>query len=863
MKNILYPLLFLLMVLPIGISAQISQGGFPASNRYQLSAEVPVQEMPSINVNRLLEEDEEDLKSNLPLRFAFGHQVRFNLENSGVWENLPNGDRVWRLGIHCPDALNINFLYSDFYLPKGAKLYVYNEDKSQVLGAFTAANNKESRRFATALIHDDVAYLEYIEPGHVRGKGTIELAQVGHGYRDMDGRTAESRAGACQVNINCSPEGDNWQDEKKGVARIVMDGLFLCSGSLINNTANDCKPYFLTANHCIMGGIPQDAILNPDVSGYIFYWNYEFIGCAEAGPLPEQTTNGGTILANTGIAQEIMHTLIGSDFALIELDENPRNVYDVYFNGFDATGDQGNTGVGIHHPAGDDKKISTHSKVPDDNGYYWDLFWDPTPNGYSVTEGGSSGSPLFRENSRILGQLFGGGSVNCDDPANDLAKYGKLSYSWTNEDVLDSFDPRRRLDVWLDPIGGGSIRTMEGAYDPCEVPKVYFKSESTLAPEEDANITDGCIAYSDYIFALGITPFPSNPVEVTLNAIGSAEEGENMDYEFFPSKVTFNNITNEQTVTIRVYNDDNVEADLENVVFDYTINGQSAASLVPVDRHTLVIVDDDEGPSGQHVQSVRNNDNPTTAYLGPQNTVFFFDLANDGVMMKIENLSNHDFGCTEVAVDNAGATANNSYDTGSASSKTFTVRPDFASANAQVRVTLYYTNSEVIGYEWFNNQGDNRNDLEVIRFEGTASPANEMSAMSSSTNRGSYGMNHTFAATFSGLSNLSGFTVGNLETTLQNLNMQLSNTTIADYQLMVSPNPVRNILNLQFESDAESRGSIRVVDGFGKVIFEQQQALLEGTNRFEITVDEYTPGVYFIQVVTENGTLGVKKFIKS
>ena len=57
----------------------------------------------------------------------------------------------------------------------------------------------------------------------------------------------------CEVNVNCTPVGDPWQEEKRGVARIyIVDGAGAgwCSGTLINNTAQDCTPYFLTALHC-------------------------------------------------------------------------------------------------------------------------------------------------------------------------------------------------------------------------------------------------------------------------------------------------------------------------------------------------------------------------------------------------------------------------------------------------------------------------------------------------------------------------------------------------------------------------------------------------------------------------------------
>lgn len=854
-----------LLTLPFITSAQLSVRATPPSFEYQFAQKPAVEVMPNIDIAKLMAEDEEDLKFNNPLRFAFGHAVNFNLKNAGTWEALPNGDRVWRLQIQCPDALSINFLYSDFYLPEGGQLFIYNKDRSQVLGAFTSKNNKETRRFATALIEDEIATLEYFEPASVKGQSSIEIAQVGHGYRPMGGREdTGSDAGPCQVNVNCSPEGDDWQDEKKGVAKIIMDGLYLCSGSLINNTANDCKPYFLTANHCIMGGVMQDAIINPDVSGYVFYWNYEYAGCSASGSLPNQTTNGGTVVANTGPANTGSHLIVGSDFALIQLDESPYGPYNVYFNGFDASGDQGNTGVGIHHPAGDDKKIATHQKTPLDDGYYWEFFWDPTPNGHSVTEGGSSGSPLFRETSRIIGQLYGGSSVNCDDPANDLALYGKMDYSWTNDDHPQSNDTRRRLNDWLDPIGGGTIKVLDGSYNPCQTPKVYFATTETNVNEGASNVSNGCYPYRDYTVTMGITPYPAAPVTATLSAMGSALEGNDQDYTFFPSSVTFNNVTNQKTFTVRVYNDEYVES-AEDTKFTFSLSG-NAAPLSSNFDHMVNISSDDAAPSSQHVQSVSNDDNPTTHYLGPNGSVYFHDVASGGVMMKIENLSSHDFGCTDVEIDNASASANNNWTTGSTSTKTFRITPEFDNPNATVRVTLYYTNSEVVGYEWFNNEGSDRHDLNVLRFADEAIPANEGSGVAGITTMGSYGNDFTFAADFQGFGGISGgFTVGNLSLNFGgNSQNAFGQNGIQNqvFGLQLSPNPVSDQLNVRFQMENEIDGAIRVVDGFGKVIYQNESQFTKGMNETRLDVSTFGQGIYFIQILGEGGVLEVKRFLK-
>jgi len=93
-----------------------------------------------------------------------------------------------------------------------------------------------------------------------------------------------------------------------------------------------------------------------------------------------------------------------------------------------------------------------HGAIP----RWLEVFWDPTTNGHGVTEGGSSGSPLFDSSHRILGQVRGSnsctGNVDCFNAAADETVYGAITWSWTNSGVTDS---RRRLRDWLDPCGSG------------------------------------------------------------------------------------------------------------------------------------------------------------------------------------------------------------------------------------------------------------------------------------------------------------------------------------------------------------------------------------------------------------------------
>ena len=76
----------------------------------------------------------------------------------------------------------------------------------------------------------------------------------------------------------------------------------------------------------------------------------------------------------------------------------------------------------------------------------------------TTTEGGSSGSGLWDENHRIVGQLHGGQAA-CGNSINDY--YGKFSMSW---DGNGSTSSASRLSDWLDPQNTG-VSTLDG-WDP-------------------------------------------------------------------------------------------------------------------------------------------------------------------------------------------------------------------------------------------------------------------------------------------------------------------------------------------------------------------------------------------------------------
>lgn len=315
------------------LRAQISTNELPYSfmeeNKYLIQQNKNAIEVYNIllpkTVQELEKEDIEFDSDGVPPRFGYPIPVQYTMENSGTWRILENGDKLWQMTIYSPGALSINLLYNKFWLPEGSRLYIYSDDLKYHMGAFTSANNKGDsiniKGFATGLTYGDKITLEYYQPSSINQSAVISIGYVVHGYRYIDIPNISSKSfggsGNCQVNVNCS-EGNNWQQEKKAVALILVDGYRYCTGSLINTTANDGRPLFLTADHCLGGWandpLKYDAITNSDLTHFSFYWNYESPSCDRGGSEPMiLSTSGATVIANNSF----------SDFALLHLTEDP------------------------------------------------------------------------------------------------------------------------------------------------------------------------------------------------------------------------------------------------------------------------------------------------------------------------------------------------------------------------------------------------------------------------------------------------------------------------------------------------------------------------------------------------------------
>ncbi len=454
--------------------AQINIGGLPLSFKQQNFVK-SISEIPKIYLQKqnnkiLLKEAEINNAKDKPWQFGKNINVDIDLKKYALIDDFSDG-KLYRLMIISEDALTINLKFSKFKIPDKANLYIYNSEKTDILGGFTSANMQKSGTFATSLIEGDKIILEYFEPNEAEFSGELIIGRITHGFRGVGGYgKGFGNSGDCNMNVACD-NGIPWQNEVRSVCMLVSGGSGFCSASLINNTKEDGTPYILTANHCY-----------EDPSDLVFMFNWQSSTCDNPTSSPSHDDLSGAVLRARDYE---------SDFCLFEMNDVPPYTYNVYYSGWNNQDVPSASSVCIHHPSADIKKISfdDDASVSDyylgnssDDVSHWKVIWDRN----TTTEGGSSGSPLFNQNHKIIGQLHGGyaSCSNLDEPD----WFGKFSYSWATGET-----PETRLKDWLDPVNLG-VTEFEG-YDPnvpladndaqilkINAPEVYYFGKNCFIP---------------------------------------------------------------------------------------------------------------------------------------------------------------------------------------------------------------------------------------------------------------------------------------------------------------------------------------------------------------------------------------------
>lgn len=527
----------------LAASAQISYGGrpLPLQTGAHARAVAPATdffvEMPHFNVQEALLRSEEEKARFKSLEFAHKFHVFLRPDNSGITFSH-NEMNVWRVGIRSRGAYSLNILFSKFHLPQSAKVFVYNADQSEILGSYTHQNNTDLNLLPVQPIGGEELIVEYQEPVNAAFRGEIEIGEVNHDFRGIF-RAAEPRdpVQSCHPNLVCYPED---LEVGRGVLALIINGTTYCTGSLVNNTAQDGTPYLLTATHCINRDYDASFLANRryDVMAgtIVAFFHYKSPVCDTEirGPLQMTLASADSVLISER-----------HDISLLKFKQTPPKEYQPIYLGWNVSSSPTGTFHGIHHPNGGISKVAieeeqivigsfTNSKYNMEPNAHWAVKgWD-----VGSTEGGSSGSPLLDGNKRILGTLTGGES-ECSSPKGPDV-YASLARFWNVAGSLGNPNP---LSSYLAPQN--AQLTQMGSYNPYENAPMT-KSHNFNTDETATQTFFNSVAQFATNNTFGYTEFAEE-----FNAAGNAQ----LKGVFVSSPLT-NNILN-MNVQIRIYAGEN------------------------------------------------------------------------------------------------------------------------------------------------------------------------------------------------------------------------------------------------------------------------------------------------------------------
>lgn len=333
----------------------------------------------------------------------------------GQWSRPRGGKPVFRAALRAPGAVGLRLHFKNF--AASGRLWLYGSDDGYFAGPYSGAGPHADGDFWSELIEGESLILEY--ESDRAAELPFEVDVISHLFTEIVPKETQPMKGAlsCNKDVTCYPE---WTERSRSVGRYLFEtngGGALCSGALVNTRNSSGMPYFLTADHCVSNATEARSVQ--------VFWGYTAISCGGAPKNLRQlpTTLGANYMAGGSLDQ--------GDFTLLRLTGTLPNT--VTFSGWDPNEHPNGGGVtGIHHPGGDYQRISfgargdaipTRSR-PEDK--FYTIYWRA-----GVTEGGSSGSPIFNGNGAIVGMLSGGpklpaGKTECDlNPAYDF--YGRFA----------------------------------------------------------------------------------------------------------------------------------------------------------------------------------------------------------------------------------------------------------------------------------------------------------------------------------------------------------------------------------------------------------------------------------------------------
>ncbi len=358
-----------------------------------------------------------------------GHKL--NTSSPGQAIIRADGSFVWTTSVRSSGASALRLRFTGFDLPKGAALYLDTDD-GQAHGPYRGKGPHDSGEFWSHAVFGDTARVQLqVDAKAVALKlgqrpARFEIGKISHlGDSFQLPALLHQNKADCNANIDCvrNAECYDWDElsaARRGVAYLSYEeedeggASYGCTGGLLNDKdSSGYTPWLLTANHCISSETEADS-----VEAYFQYQS----NCGSC--------NGSYV--DSVLGADLWATGSATDFTLLELSELPSSWTLMGWTNATILDNDDELLYRISHPKGSPQSVSTHEVVGQSS---TTGNWIKTKNILGTTEGQSSGSPIFRDNRKVVGQLFGVSYPDRDaldlcDPSTFTTKDGALSTYW-------------------------------------------------------------------------------------------------------------------------------------------------------------------------------------------------------------------------------------------------------------------------------------------------------------------------------------------------------------------------------------------------------------------------------------------------
>ncbi len=473
----------------------------PASFRLGVSTPAPIQ----LGTVRQAELDAVVRQPQLPM-MGIERSVDAAAQTAGEWLALDDGKAVWRMAIQSGGASGVRVHFHDFAVGSGS-VWVYSEDRSQVFGPYTGSGIDGSGDFWSHAVFADTAVVEYLAD---QWTDTVPFSVTRIAHLMASEQTMS--AGTCELDVSCySP----WGSISNGVGMYIFESAgasYSCSGSLVNDSNNDAKPYFLTADHCIS---TQAMAQTVEV-----FWKYQTSTCN--GTLPSlssvPTSLGATYLASAPIQS--------GDFSLMLLSYLPNSSLTFYgWNASSTALAMGAPVVGMHHPEADYTRVVFGERTADatiqvgTGAAPASMFYQIQATA-GVIEPGSSGSPLFLPDELIVGTLTYGPSGNACSISPFTAGYARFAVAYPSLSQYLSPVPTPAVTVTPSPASVGVSWTVGSAAPSAQ--SIQLSTTSTAAVSLTAAASQSWIGLSAVSLSVSASKSASLSVTVSTTSFSAA-----------------------------------------------------------------------------------------------------------------------------------------------------------------------------------------------------------------------------------------------------------------------------------------------------------------------------------------------------